>query len=354
MNKKKLKSIIKKIKWKQVFNALILIFTLGMITYFIFSKGGLIDLINSNLDINGWWIMTAVAVHLLNIAIDATIIYLFVKETTPNVTFYNAFVASMVGQFFCAVTPSASGGQPMQIISMSQMGIKGANATSALIQKFLVWQFTLTGYSIVAICARFSFFAGHLNPTMWLLSIIGFLAQVAVIVALLLASFNKKLTGKIVNGIFSFLGKIKVLKNADEKKTSFSTQLETFHESNQELNKNRALVVKVYVLTAVQMTALFLVPYCIGEAFGIHCSPFDMLCAQAYVNMVSSLVPLPGASGAAEFCFSAFFSAYFTPETIKSAILIWRTITYYGTIAISAPFSRMRKKEKVQTADNVQ
>lgn len=354
MKKEQLLSKFKKIPWRLLFNIFIVAFTLVMIIFFIFSEGGFIDLINSNLNINIWWLITAIAVHLLNIAIDATIIYLFVRETTPHVTAYNAFIASMVGQFFCAVTPSASGGQPMQILAMSQMGIKGANATSALVQKFLVWQFTLTGYSIVAILARFSFFASHLDVTMWILAVIGFLAQVAVIAALLLASFNKNLTKKIVNWIFTILGKIKLLKNPEEKIESTNNQLDVFHESNKELNKNKTLLVKVYVLTAIQMTALFLVPYCIAESFGINCNPFDMLCAQAYVNMVSSLVPLPGASGAAEFCFSAFFSSYFTPETIKSAILIWRTITYYGTIAISAPFSGFRNKAKAQTVNTVQ
>lgn len=341
---------LKKIPWKLIFNIAIVVFTVGMIVYFIFSEGGFIDLINSSLKVSTLWIVMAVAVHLLNISIDTTIIYLFIKQTTPHFRFYDALVASMVGQFFCAVTPSSTGGQPMQILTMSRMGVKGANATSALIQKFLVWQFTLTAYSIIAVCARFSFFANSLSPVMWIFAIIGFLAQIAMIVALLLASFAKNLTKKIVGGLFNFLGKIKVLKNIEEKKITLNNQLDSFHENNKELNKNKALLVKVYALTAVQMTAFFLVPYCIAMSFNISCSAFDMICAQAYVNMVSSLVPLPGGSGAAEYSFSAFFASYFTPETIKSAILIWRTITYYGTIAISAPFSRFRSKTTTEEA----
>lgn len=345
---------LKKIPWKLIFNISIIILAVVLVTYFIFSDGGFIDLVNSGLKINMWWIAMAVIVHLLNISIDATIIYLFIKQSTPNFNFYNAFVASMVGQFWCAVTPSSSGGQPMQILTMSRMGVKGANATSALIQKFLVWQFTLTVYSIIAVCARFSFFAGTLSPMMWIFAIIGFLAQVVMIVALLLASFCKNLTTKIIGGIFNFLGKIKILKNVEEKKTSLNNQLLSFHECNKELNKNKPLLTKIYVLTAVQMTAYFLVPFCIATSFNIQCNVFDMLCAQAYVNMVSSLVPLPGGSGAAEYSFSAFFVSYFTPETMKSAILIWRTITYYGTIAFSAPFARIRSKAaKEEAAETV-
>ena len=101
------------------------------------------------------------------------------------------------------------------------------------------------------------------------------------------------------------------------------------------------------------MTSLFLVPYCIAMSFHIpDLNIFDLLCAQAYVNMVSSLVPLPGGSGAAEYCFSTFFMAYISAETMKSAILIWRTITYYGTIMISMPFSGVGKKKKISESDN--
>lgn len=335
---------LKKLPWKLIFNIAIVVLAIVLVVYFIFSNGGLMDLINSGLKVNTLWIIMAISVHLLNIAIDASIIYLFIKQTTPHFTLYNALVASMVGQFFCAVTPSSTGGQPMQILTMSRMGVKGANATSALIQKFLVWQFTITAYCILAVVAKLSFFTQTLSPFMWLLSVIGFLAQIAMIVALMLASFAKELTKKIINGLFNFLGKIKILKNIEDKKIALNAQLDSFHENNKKLNKNKTLLIKVYVLTVVQMTALFLVPYCIAKSFDISCDIFDMICAQAYVSMVSCLIPLPGGSGAAEYSFSVFFGAYFTPETIKSAILIWRTITYYGTILISAPFSRLRNK----------
>ena len=328
-----------------IFNIFIIALTIFLIVYFIFSEDGLIDLINSGLEINIWWILTAVFVHLLNIAIDATIIYIFVKQSVPDVKIKTAAKASMVGQFYCAITPSSTGGQPMQVLMMSRSGIKGSVATSALIQKFLVWQFTLAVYCIVAVAARFSFFKEHLDTYMWVVSAIGFAAQIIMLVVLLLASFAKNFTKKISGGFLRLLGRLHILKNADDKIAGLNDTLESFHESNKALQKNKPLLIKAYVLTAIQMTAFFLVPYCIAMSFKIpDLNIFDMLCAQSYVSMVSSLVPLPGGSGAAEYCFSTFFMAYISAETMKSAILIWRTITYYGTIMISLPFSGIKKK----------
>ncbi len=343
MENKKEKKI--HIPWGLIFNITIITLTIVLIIYFIFSEGGFMDLLNSGLQISFTWMLTAVFVHLLNIALDMTVIYLFVKQTNPEFSVYKALVASMTGQFFSAVTPSASGGQPMQIVAMSRMGIKPSNSTSALIQKFLVWQFTMAVYCIVAVTAKFSFISQQLNPTMWVLSIVGFAAQIIMIVILLLTSFCKPLTSRIVNFLLNLLGKLHIVRNVEEKKKSFDVTLTSFHESNKLLNKNKVLLVKVYVITAIQMTAYFLAPYCIAMAFGINCDIFDMLCAQAYVSMVSSLIPLPGGSGAAEYSFSVFFGTYFSAQTIKSAILLWRTITYYGTIAISAPFAWLRNKK---------
>ncbi len=334
-----------KIPWSLIFNIVIIGLTIFLILYFVFSEGGFIDLIGSGLKINISWLIMAIFVHLLNILLDMTVIYLFLKQTVPEMTIYKAFICSTTGQFFCAVTPSATGGQPMQIVAMSRMGIKPANTTSALIQKFLVWQFTLAVACIIAVVARFGFFTQFFNPAMWVFSLLGFAAQIFMIGVLLLASFCKPLTTKVVNGVLTFLGKLHILHNVEEKKKSISETLTSFHDSNKELNKNKALLVKIYAITAVQMVAFFLVPYCIARSFNIDCNVFDMLCAQAYVNMVSSLVPLPGGSGAAEYCFTVFFGSYFTATTIKSAILLWRTITYYGTITMTAPFATLKTKK---------
>lgn len=334
------------IPWGLIFNLCIIGLTIGLIVFFIFSEDGFIDLLNSGLKINVFWLILALIMHLSNIGIDATILYLFVKKSTPGFKVRQAIVVSMVGQFYCAVTPGASGGQPMQILTMTRMGVKGSNGSAALIQKFLVWQFTLTAYSVLAMALRFSMFVQNLDYAMWTFTVIGFIVQIMTIVLLLLASFNKNVTGKVIGGLFRLMGKIHLMKNVDEKIRKLDETLTSFHNCNKELNKDKKLVVEVYVLTFVQLTALFLVPFCIARSFGqegVHV--FDMICAQSFVSMVSGLVPLPGGSGAAEYCFSAFFGEIFKPEMIKSAILIWRTMTYYLTILISLPFAAVRKKK---------
>lgn len=335
----------KKISGTAVFN--IIVFTLcgAMVVYFTISPGGFIDLVKSDIKINLTWLFAAIGCHLFNILCDTYLTYKFLSASVGKITLWQAFTVSMTGQFFCAVTPGASGGQPMQLLLMTRYNIDVGKGGSALMQKFLVWQFTLTGYSLIVILLRFSFFAEHLSPTLWTLGAIGFVAQSAMVFVLLLVSFSKKITFKIIDFCCRFLGKIHILKNPDKTIKSAEQQLEYFHQGNKNLYKNKKLLVETYVVTIIQMTAIFVVPYCVYRSFGLKgAGVVDMVCAQSFVNMVSSLVPMPGASGAAELGFAGFFGSFFDESTMKSAILVWRTITYYGTIVVSAPFSRLAKK----------
>lgn len=348
----------KKISWKFIFNAVVFGLCGFMVLYFCFSKGGLIELINSSHHIDIFWLMIAIGVHLLNIVLDAVILYRFLSLSSKGVKIKHSIKAALAGQFFCAVTPSSTGGQPMQVMILSHYGVDAGKATSALVQKFLVWQFTLTGYTIAIILFRFNFFAERLSPMLWVASAIGFIVQAAMIFVLMLVSFSHKITFRLIKWFCKIGNKLRMVKDPEKSIEKIEKQLVYFHESNKELSKHKKFLVINYILTIIQMTAIYVVPYCVYRALSpgseTQVGVFDIISAQAFVNMVSSLVPLPGASGAAELSFALFFNGIFDEMTMQSAILIWRTITYYGTIFICAPFSGIGKKKAKEFAEQMQ
>lgn len=159
--------------------------------------------------------MLAIGAHLLNIVIDAVILHRFLNLSTNGVKITHSIKAALAGQFFCAVTPSSTGGQPMQIMILSHYGVDAGKATSALVQKFLVWQFTLTGYTIAVILLKFNFFAERLSPFLWVMSAIGFIVQAAMIFILILVSFSHKITFRLIKWfckIETSLDLLKILK----------------------------------------------------------------------------------------------------------------------------------------------
>lgn len=338
--------MFKKVSTKTLLKVGLISFLIALFVYLLFSEDGLMDLLKNPTRLSKGWLAMAVVCQLINIAIDGCLIYKFALNSCSHYKFTQAIRSSMVGQFYNAVTPGASGGQPMQVYLMSQQGLDAGISTSTLTQKFLVYQTSLTLYSAATIILQFDYFTS-LNKIVWTVAMFGFAVQALVIVALLLFSFSPKITSKLMIITFMILEKLHIIKNAKQKIENIEFQLTAFHQGNRDLYKNKSLVLEAYVLTFVQLTATFLVPYCVYRSFSLSGRPvLDLICAQSFVTMASSFVPIPGSSGAAEGASSIFFADFFGDSTIKPAILITRIVYYYFTVLLSSPFARIKKSQK--------
>lgn len=333
----------RKISFSLILNIFVIIMSVALVLYFFISPEGLMDLLRSSpSSINWLWVLVAFLAYAMNIVMDVFVTYLFVHPEFKKFTMWDAVKTSCVGQFFSAITPSSTGGQPMQVYLMSKMGINAGFSTSCMTQKFIVYQLTSTAISIFAIFLRFDYFISTMDTAYkWGLVILGFISQIGITLLLLVISFSKGLSKKLLNLVSKIMHKLKFVKNPDAKAEAFEAQIKNFHEANKTTFKDKKRLVAYYVLVFFQVIFILSCPYFLYKSFGFSgVNPIDMICSQAYVNLTSSLIPLPGSSGIAEFAYNLFMASYFTGGTLKSAILIWRFITYYAVIVCTAPFSR--------------
>lgn len=331
----------KQFDWKNIFCLASILLSLGILFYFCISENGLISLLKQFHKFQTVWIVAAVFCVFADLFLDTCLIYFFIRSKEPKYHFRSALKVCLAGHFYGAITPSQSGSQPAQIYLMTRQGIDPGNVASALVQKFFVYQTSITLYSLLAISLQINFFRNALTPAMWGLAFLGFAVQAAVAILLLLISLSEKLTHRLL----AWAGRLPVIRRRKELLASWEKQLEFFHQSNRLIYRNVRLLGKTYLLTFLQLTAIFMIPYCVYRTFDIGRVPMiQIICSQAFVTMVASLFPLPGSSGAAETSFYSFFSSSFTPDTIKSADLLWRAVSYYLVILICAPFARIGKK----------
>ena len=103
------------------------------------------------------------------------------------------------------------------------------------------------------------------------------------------------------------------------------------------------MILYTVVLSTLQLTVYFLVPYFILRAFGLNASAFSMIAAQAFVLMISSFVPLPGAAGGAELSFFTFFKLFFPANLLNISVLVWRLVTFYLTVCVGMCFTLWQK-----------
>ena len=116
-----------------------------------------------------------------------------------RVSFKEAMKYAYIGYFFSSVTPSATGGQPLQLYAMSKDKIHVAHGTMALLTE-------LTSFQIAAFLmeniAAFWILTGriHLNKIMLILVLVGYIMNLVFIAALMIVIVSDRLKRKIVKG----------------------------------------------------------------------------------------------------------------------------------------------------------
>lgn len=331
--------------------------TIGLLIYFCVSGNNLAVLLQSLPTLNLFWLLCAFGCVVLNWLMDGSIIRALVCHANgSDYSFRSAFRTTMVGQYFNSVTPYAVGGQPAQFISFRDQGISSGIAISTLVRKFLVYQTSITLFSLCAIVLRYSFFRSQIQGFM-ALAFIGFLYQAGTVVVLVLFTYCPKLTTKIIEGVVWLLTVLHIVRNPEESRKKVQDQLQFYLDNNSAMKGDWRLTARIYGYTLVQLLAIFSVPFCIYKAFRCPGAPVvDMVSAQCFVTMISVYTPLPGAAGAAEGSFLVIFKLFFNEKIITQAMLLWRLATYYSCIIVGAVFAvfdgsrRQKIREKLHAA----
>lgn len=337
-------------KLKKINIVIILLSVVALIAYIIWSEG-FTNLINVLASVKPFWMFCALALMLLYWLLEGVVLHICVKRFHRPQRFSKTMRTTMIGQFFNCVTPSASGGQPMQAFYMTRTGVPLGIAGCTLITKFIVYQTTLTIYSLVILIFKWKFFVQQVPGFSWLV-LLGFVVNAAVMVGLICICCFRRFTQWAARGLVRLLAKIHLVKNKEKRLQYIDDELDKFYESVTMMKQNVGMIVQMVLLTVVQLTAYFSITYFIHLSLEPHPASYMLiLAAQSFVLMISSFVPLPGAVGGAELSFYTFYQIFFSQGTLNMAMLFWRFLTFYMPILVGLffviPVKGKEKKEEI-------
>lgn len=278
------------------------------------------------------WLVLACFLMLLSWLLESLVLDIMCRFLDNKVKFRMSFKTTMVGQFFNSVTPFATGGQPMQLYYLVQgEKMNTGTASSALMLKFVIYQFILTAYSLVVIIFKFNYFANHILQFAFL-ALIGFVVNTSVIAMCIIFTQNKKLARRIIYRVLKIFKFFHIVKDIESAEAKAEVEIQKFHEGYLLIRGKKRIWFSAGIITFLQLTAFYLITYCIYRSFELSGNLVNIVSAQSFVQMVTSFVPIPGASGAAEGSFYLVFQIFFAKEAIAVVVLIWRLITYYSCI----------------------
>lgn len=316
---------------------------------------GVDNILNALAQLNPLFLLIAIGCMVVYWLGEGVGLHLAAKSLDEKTTFRTTMLVTMIGQYFNCITPFASGGQPMQAYTYFKRGMSLSSALTALLSRFIVYQFTLTLYSVVFLIFKLPMFTeGELKPLTFLV-IVGFVINTFVIVLLFMLAFFRTATTKLAHGVIKLLGKIRVLKHPQDTREYIDKELTQYYENFLFIKSRPVMILKMFIATVIQLLVYFSITYVIYLGFGMRETDFfTIIACQAFVLMISGFVPLPGAMGAAEGSYAAFFKPIFGDYYTGVSTFIWRFLTFYLPIIIGIVINLRMAKSGVDLDDAAQ
>ena len=340
---------------KYVLNVLFVLLILAVTFRLFFSGQELSEIAADMRTASPFWIGIGAVLVFLHIAGEASVIHYMLRKLSQKTPFLRCLKYSFIGFFFSDITPSASGGQPMQMYYMKRDGIRYGYSTLIMMLITIAYKAVLVILGGVFLVVRSDTVAAYAGKMGWLLTL-GFVLNIAFIALLVLLVIRPKWVHRIGHRLIAWLAGHRLLKpkTSDRLSAKIDRICDTYTAGAEYIRENPRVVIRIFLLTLIQRLCQFAVTWVIYRAYHLTGVPFiDILTLQIMISVAAEMLPLPGAAGITEGCFLLVFTGIFGEELVRPALLLSRGLSYYlvlfsGAIVILAAHialtARSRKK----------
>ena len=329
---------------KKKLNIIILILITVLVLYFSL-KDNFNETVNQIFTMNIWYLLLAFLFIILFWIFRTYPMYSFCKKMNKDFKFLSAVQLTLRTQFFNAVTPFATGGQPYQIYYLKQVGLDYAEATSVVLEDFIVYQIALVLLGLIALITNFTLHIFDKVVLLRQLITLGFIINTLVIVVMFVIAFSKKINRFLINIGITILTKLKIVKNKEKKLEEWEQNITRFNKSAKILLKDKKNFIANIIYNFIALSALYLIPlfviYSMGDFNAFNAG--IAIVTSAYIMIIGSFVPIPGGTGGLEFGFVQFYGQFVTGSTLPAMMLVWRFITYYFGMIVGAIALNIKK-----------
>lgn len=256
--------------------------------------------------------------------------------------------------YFSAITPSATGGQPVCGFFMAKDGIAGITTTAVLLANLVMYTLSIITIGIVMLLI-FPGFILRFDSLSKFLMVIGYIAQIGLAAFFLTLIFSKKLLKKICFFTVNLLCKIKILRHREKRLEKLEKQMADYEQCVVILRQQRKMLIKVFALNLLQRSSTILVTVFVYLAAGGEpANALQLFALQSFVIIGSNCVPIPGAMGVSDYLLLQGFGAMGMPaaqavnmELLSRSLSCYFCVILCGLLVLIKYFVPPRRKYHV-------
>ena len=247
-----------------------------------------------------------------------------------------AHKTSYIGFYFNAITPSSSGGQPMEILYMMKRGVDLSHSTIVFILLAICYNISTLFFAILSLITHFKLVVSSLSFVRYFM-IAGFIVTGGLLIGMILLLARPGIVRKLARGLTALGIKLRLVRRPGRFLRRLSEFNKSYTHTSTAMRKKPVLLIKVVSLHLFQVAALYTVPWFVSLALGGNIGSFgEIFSLQAVLHVSSDFFPTPGAVGLTETGFITMFQSVLPANQVMPAMLLTRGINMYGFLVLSA------------------
>ena len=363
---------LKKRRRRNLISFLVSLAIIGCVVYLLFELSNTLEQGDSATfyelmdGMNWWYLLIAVGLFLVMFAADSLKYTLLGRSYGHKLGFAKDMKVALIGKYYEAITPFATGGQPMQIYYYYKNGMSGSKSTSITMVKYAVQMLAVTAAAAIVMglgVGKLGMIENDITRrTVLICGWIGFGLNAFIPVFVTFIVFCPRAVSWVINLFVRLLHKIRIVKNAEKLESKIRQWVDDFAVFSQFVYKKPLTFLLLFVLCLFEPVIQFIIPYfilvamCGPEVMGLQGGAllFAVMVLSMYATYSAAFIPTPGNSGAVESVFMLAFTAV-ADSVLFWYVLVWRFLLYYiyvflgvgmNVYDLAANFRRERRRER--------
>lgn len=312
-------------KKKMITSILFFIVIISITFYSVFSKTSLSSMIDNLEQIKmqfGLICILLVIVYFLFQGLYTKIIF---KSLNTNISLLKGMYYSIVEFFFSGITPSSTGGQPVQLYYMTKDKIPMRKSLIVLILDTIYFKLFLIIAAFIILIFRWDFIFAN-GKTFTFLFFLGVVMDLLLIIACYFLIFKQKVVKKVLTVLYKIGNKLRLKTDSDKVEET----LENYRKETLYIKGHKKEVIIGMLITFIQRIFMFSIAFVIYKAFGFNSYNFiDLLVIQISVQLAIEGLPLPGGTGASEHLYKILYIDIFGITLASTGMFLTRLFSFY-------------------------
>lgn len=321
MNKKKVREL--------TVNAGIFAAVMALTFWSVFRNQNVAEIVNAIRQMSREYLAASVFLAVFFVAGEGCMIWYLLKGIGERTTLPRCISYSFIGFFFSGITPSATGGQPMQLYYMKRDGNSLSAASVVLMTVAVIYKLVLVLIGIGILLFWRAPLKKYLQAY-YGLYFLGLFLNVVLVVILLMVMFSQRTIRKCFYHIEKIMVRVRLWRITEARREKVEQFLAGYQETVAFLRSHKRMIVITIAGTFLQRFSVFVLTYAVYRGLGLSgVAMLDVVLVQAAVYIAVDMLPIPGAQGITEAMYRCVFQKIFVGNYLVVSVCITRGVSFY-------------------------